>query len=406
MKRTKHQGLRKDIPVEVPALEYATSGIDLLPLPTQNYSMKSVHYSIGSRTYELSNQLPSVLPSAVGNVLSVISDKVIPVFPYSNVISEMRADIRVAQDYSPFGVTLDGRNFVVSEGYRYGFQGQEMDDEIKGAGNSVNYTFRMHDPRIGRFFALDPLTSEYPHYTPYSFSGNKVIHAIELEGLEEFIVIKHEDYYVFWDASVKSDPTKKAERGKIEMRTNSGEVIEKMRPLGVKELKDEWFKSRLNASSSNGQSKTSNARTKSGYEGESHVLNNSGERILRIEDAKKILDVKFPSDKIETLPIESKPRETSVNDKKREDSPTKVQKYHYAAIYESNASGEYTKLIALVRIPEQKNPQAKLGMAMIKRVRQLEKKYPGKHYSGPAIEGIHENDKEAGEALKKQMNKK
>ena len=78
------------------------SDLDVLPLPDKDFSMTTEHYSIGSRMYELSNQLPSVLPSAVGNVLSVISDKVIPVFPYSNVISEMRADIRVAQDYSPF----------------------------------------------------------------------------------------------------------------------------------------------------------------------------------------------------------------------------------------------------------------------------------------------------------------
>ncbi|MCH2231138.1 MAG: hypothetical protein MK105_12415 [Crocinitomicaceae bacterium] len=46
----------------------------------------------------------------------------------------------------------------------------------------------MHDPRIARFFTIDPLTSKYPHYTPYSFSGNKVIHAIELEGAEELEV--------------------------------------------------------------------------------------------------------------------------------------------------------------------------------------------------------------------------
>ncbi|PKR79466.1 hypothetical protein CW751_14990, partial [Brumimicrobium salinarum] len=72
--------------------------------------------------------------------------------------------------------------------YRYGFQGQEMDDEIKGEGNSVNYKYRMHDPRVGRFFAVDPLTKKYPHYTPYSFSGNKVIHAVELEGLEEAVL--------------------------------------------------------------------------------------------------------------------------------------------------------------------------------------------------------------------------
>ena len=72
-----------------------------------------------------------------------------------------------------------------SDKYRYGFQGQEKDDEIKGEGNSYAFTFRMHDPRVGRFFAVDPLTSQYPHYTPYSFSGNKVIAFTELEGLEE-----------------------------------------------------------------------------------------------------------------------------------------------------------------------------------------------------------------------------
>jgi RHS repeat-associated protein len=75
-----------------------------------------------------------------------------------------------------------------SSAYRYGFQGQEKDDELKGEGNSLNYTFRMHDPRVGRFFAVDPLTGKYPYYSPYSFSGNKVIQFGELEGQEEKIV--------------------------------------------------------------------------------------------------------------------------------------------------------------------------------------------------------------------------
>tara|TARA_Y100000815_G_scaffold275744_1_gene316716 strand:- start:35017 stop:35988 length:972 start_codon:yes stop_codon:yes gene_type:complete len=69
--------------------------------------------------------------------------------------------------------------------YRYGFQGQELDNELKGEGNSLNYKYRMHDPRVGRFFAVDPLTAKYPHYSPYSFSGNKVIAYKELEGKEE-----------------------------------------------------------------------------------------------------------------------------------------------------------------------------------------------------------------------------
>jgi hypothetical protein len=42
----------------------------------------------------------------------------------------------------------------------------------------------MHDPRVGRFFAIDPLTSKYPWYSPYQFSGNRVIDMIELEGCE------------------------------------------------------------------------------------------------------------------------------------------------------------------------------------------------------------------------------
>ncbi len=69
-------------------------------------------------------------------------------------------------------------------GYRYGFQGQERDDEMKGEGNAYNYKFRMHDPRLGRFFALDPLAPMYPHNSPYAFSENKLIDGIELEGLE------------------------------------------------------------------------------------------------------------------------------------------------------------------------------------------------------------------------------
>ncbi len=42
----------------------------------------------------------------------------------------------------------------------------------------------MHDPRVGRFFATDPLEMDYPWYSPYQFSGNRVIDMIELEGAE------------------------------------------------------------------------------------------------------------------------------------------------------------------------------------------------------------------------------
>jgi len=94
--------------------------------------------------------------------------------------------------------------------YRYGFQGQEMDDEVKGEGNSLNYTFRMHDPRMGRFFAVDPLFKKYPWNSSYAFSENRVIDGLELEGLEYISFHHHNDgtvtkteFYKMTDKEIK-----------------------------------------------------------------------------------------------------------------------------------------------------------------------------------------------------------
>ena len=45
----------------------------------------------------------------------------------------------------------------------------------------------MHDPRVGRFFAIDPLFKDYPYNSTYAFSENRVMDAIELEGLEKIL---------------------------------------------------------------------------------------------------------------------------------------------------------------------------------------------------------------------------
>jgi RHS repeat-associated protein len=68
--------------------------------------------------------------------------------------------------------------------YSYGFNGQERDDEVKGKGNSVNFTYRMHDPRLGRFLGLDPLSSKFPYNSPYAYCENRVIDGRDYEGLE------------------------------------------------------------------------------------------------------------------------------------------------------------------------------------------------------------------------------
>ncbi|WP_422103861.1 polymorphic toxin-type HINT domain-containing protein [Winogradskyella sp.] len=69
--------------------------------------------------------------------------------------------------------------------YRYGFNGKEKDDEVKGEGLQVDYGFRIYDPRLGKFLSMDPLTSNYPWFTPYQYAGNKPIKFKDLDGLEE-----------------------------------------------------------------------------------------------------------------------------------------------------------------------------------------------------------------------------
>ncbi|WP_111308323.1 RHS repeat domain-containing protein [Confluentibacter sediminis] len=128
---------------------------------------------VGDKRYELSNHL--------GNVLSVVSDRKIVADPLN--FTNFTADVLTYNDYYPFGMLLPNRHDNTPE-YRYGFQGQEKDDEIKGEGNSLNYTFRMHDPRVGRFFTVDPLSRRYAYNSPYAFSENRVIDGVELEGLE------------------------------------------------------------------------------------------------------------------------------------------------------------------------------------------------------------------------------
>ena len=120
------------------------------------------------------------------NVLAVCSDRKIPRDDDGDgVVDYFQSEVLIASDYSPFGVILDGRDWGVNG--RYGFNGKEMDDEVKGDGNQQDYGMRTYDPRLGRFLSIDPLAKEYPYYTPYQFAGNKPVRNIDIDGLEEGI---------------------------------------------------------------------------------------------------------------------------------------------------------------------------------------------------------------------------
>jgi RHS repeat-associated protein len=79
---------------------------------------------------------------------------------------------------------MPGRKYQAGSGYRYGFNGKENDNEVKGEGNQQDYGMRIYDPRLSRFLSVDPITKKYPELTPYQFASNRPIDGIDLDGLE------------------------------------------------------------------------------------------------------------------------------------------------------------------------------------------------------------------------------
>ncbi len=120
----------------------------------------------------------------LGNVLAVISDKKIGHEGVGEV-DYYEADILSSNEYYPFGMQIPGRSYEASSlKYRYGFNGKENDNDVKGEGNQQDYGMRIYDPRLGIFLSVDPLFQGYPWYTPYQFAGNSPILSVDIDGLE------------------------------------------------------------------------------------------------------------------------------------------------------------------------------------------------------------------------------
>lgn len=132
-------------------------------------------YMVGGRIYELSNHL--------GNVLSTLSDKKIGISLGGGVVAHYEAEAISQQDYYPFGMLQPGRQFSLGSSYRYGFNGKENDNEVKGEGNQVAFEARIYDPRVGRFLSRDPLEKEYPGQSTYVFAGDSPIRFIDVLGM-------------------------------------------------------------------------------------------------------------------------------------------------------------------------------------------------------------------------------
>ena len=153
--------------ITLPDIDLTTINNTIISGPMQST------YTRGTTYFELSNHL--------GNVLAVVTDRKLAQPDGGTGISYYLPDIVSATDYYPFGYAMEGRGFS-SDNYRYGFNGMEKDNELKGSGNSYDFGARLLDVRLGRWLAVDPLAGKYPENSPYCFSLNTPVLCMDPDG--------------------------------------------------------------------------------------------------------------------------------------------------------------------------------------------------------------------------------
>jgi len=102
------------------------------------------------------------------------------------------------------------RNSALSSGsspmkfgvYVYHFNGKETDEET----GVQDYGMRMYNALLGRFLSVDPLIGKYPELTPYQFTSNTPICAIDVDGLEKYIIIRYNYDGVHYRSTIKKVP--------------------------------------------------------------------------------------------------------------------------------------------------------------------------------------------------------
>ncbi|MFY0255719.1 RHS repeat-associated core domain-containing protein [Chitinophaga sp. 30R24] len=146
------------------------NGIPVSPSPTSGADTIYVDVSGGSHVMRSTGTLPVASP-VIG-----LEGKVTIELILSNRTGN-QGTFRIDNFVLNGSIESVGGDVYTSVGgrYRYGFNGKENDNEVKGEGNQQDYGMRIYDPRLGRFLSVDPLTQHFPWYTPYQFAGNKPI---------------------------------------------------------------------------------------------------------------------------------------------------------------------------------------------------------------------------------------
>jgi RHS repeat-associated protein len=136
---------------------------------------------IGLKSYEITDHL--------GNPRVILSDWRLEQYTFNKLATPpnishsglgLMLDPIEMNNYFPFGMLKEGMFAKSGNGYRYGFNGMERDNETKGFGNDLSTFFRGYDPRLGRWKSVDPVTKAME--SAYVGFGNNPIVFIDPRG--------------------------------------------------------------------------------------------------------------------------------------------------------------------------------------------------------------------------------
>lgn len=107
--------------------------------------------------------------------------------------SQFKPDFTSIMNYFPYGKQLTNATWTTTDTWHkndlnYGFNGMWKDQNIRGAGGSLDFGARIFNSDLGIFLSRDPFEHLFVSQSAYVFAGNDPVNKIDVDGEAEFKV--------------------------------------------------------------------------------------------------------------------------------------------------------------------------------------------------------------------------